>query len=245
MRRREFEVHYLPVVDLETNSCVGAEALLRWRHPQEGMVNPDLFVLLAEETGLIVPITEWLMDRVARDIGPALLSDRSLHIAINLSPIHFQSRRILDAADQFFGEGGVPADQIIYEITERGLISQTDTGARDVMASLRSRKSAVALDDFGAGHSNLSYIGSFPLDYLKIDSQFVSAIGTGSIASQLVDSIIDIGKRLDLQLIAEGVETTEQAEYLLAHGVQHAQGYLFSRPLPIDKFLRFICFERS
>jgi len=185
-------------------------------------------------------MTEWLMRQIRKELGEVLEADRSLHIAINLSPVHFESDRILRTTRQIFNKSGIQPGQIIYEITERGLIREDNVVAREVMSKLRERQSHIALDDFGTGYSSLSYISSFPLDYLKIDKAFVEAIGTDSLTAGLVDSIIDMAERLELRIIAEGIETQEQAEYLRKRGVEHGQGWYYTKALPVAGFIGFI-----
>jgi len=240
LQKNEFEIRYQPVIDLQNNKCVGAEALINWAHPDGKQVRPDLFIPLAEDTGLIEPMTEWLMKQVRDEVAGLLAEDRSLHIAINLSPCHFESNQILKTSAQVFGNSVIRPEQIIYEITERGLIEENSGVARSVMKRLRNRNSHIALDDFGTGYSSLGYISSFPLDYLKIDRRFIEAIGTDALTAGLVDSIIDMAKRLELHIIAEGVETCEQADYLRLHGVDYAQGWYYSRSIPINAFRQFV-----
>jgi sensor c-di-GMP phosphodiesterase-like protein len=240
LQKDEFEINYQPVIDLQSGRCVGAEALISWVQPGSKRVRPDLFIPLAEDTGLIEPMTEWLMRQIRKELGEVLEADRSLHIAINLSPVHFESDRILRTTRQIFNKSGIQPGQIIYEITERGLIREDNVVAREVMSKLRERQSHIALDDFGTGYSSLSYISSFPLDYLKIDKAFVEAIGTDSLTAGLVDSIIDMAERLELRIIAEGIETQEQAEYLRKRGVEHGQGWYYTKALPVAGFIGFI-----
>ena len=239
LQRDEFEINYQPVIELQTGRCVGAEALISWVPPGEKRVRPDLFIPLAEDTGLIEPMTEWLMRQIRIELQDWLAHDRSLHVAINLSPFHFESDRILEATQQIFADSDIQPGQIIYEITERGLIKEDNERAREVMKQLRTRKSHMALDDFGTGYSSLSYISSFPLDFLKIDKSFVDTIGTDAVMAGLVDSIIDMARRLELRIIAEGVETREQADYLRARGVDYAQGWFYSKGIPAVEFIRF------
>jgi sensor c-di-GMP phosphodiesterase-like protein len=236
----EFEINYQPVVDLKAGRCVGAEALISWVQPGGTRVRPDLFIPLAEDTGLIEPLTEWLMKALRNEMEELLGSDRSLHVAINLSPCHFETDRILHTSSHYFGDSQIMPSQIIYEITERGLIEENNGVAREVMTKLRARKSHIAVDDFGTGYSSLGYISSFPLDYLKIDKRFVDAIGTDAPMAGLVDSIIDMAKRLDLRIIAEGVETSEQADYLKEQDVDYAQGWYYSRSVPAAEFIAFV-----
>jgi len=231
LQKNEFEINYQPVIDLGTGRCMGAEVLISWVQPGGNRVRPDLFIPLAEDTGLIEPMTEWLMKQIRIELEDFLANNRSFHVAINLSACHFESEKILRASSRVFGTSAIMPDQIIYEITERGLISEDNDIARSVMTKLRERNSSIALDDFGTGYSSLSYISSFPLDYLKIDKRFVDAIGIDSPMAGLVDSIIDMAGRLELRTIAEGVETQAQAEYLRGKGVDFAQGWYYSKAL--------------
>ena len=239
LQKNEFEINYQPVVALESGLCIGAEALISWRQPGGKRVRPDLFIPLAEDTGLIEPMTEWLMKQIRRELEPFLEQQRTFHIAVNLSPCHFESDRILRTSAQVFGDSAILPGQIVYEITERGLIREDSGVARKVMTLLRERGSHIALDDFGTGYSSLSYLGSFPLDYLKIDKRFVDAIGTDALTAGLVDTIIEMAQRLKLRVIAEGIETREQAEYLRARGVQYGQGWYFSRGMNAGDFIDF------
>ena len=241
LQKNEFEINYQPVIELASGRCTGAEAFISWVQPGGKRVRPDLFIPLAEDTGLIEPMTEWLMKQIRIEMEGMLAADRSLHIAINLSPCHFESEKILSTSTRAFGSSAIKPEQIIYEITERGLIREDNGVARSVITKLRERNSAMALDDFGSGYSSLSYISSFPLDYLKIDKQFVDAIGTESPMAGLVESIIDMAKRLDLRTIAEGVERLEQVEYLRDKGVDYAQGWYYAKALTaaeLEEFLR-------
>jgi len=240
LRRNEFEINYQPVVDLESGRCIGAEALISWIQPGGKVVRPDLFIPLAEDTGLIEPMTEWLMKQIRLEMEGLLADNRDLHIAINLSPVHFESEKILSTSSRIFGSSAIQPNQLVYEITERGLIKEDNETARTVMKKLRGRSSRIALDDFGTGYSSLSYVSSFPLDYLKIDKSFVSAIGTDALMSGLVDSIIDMAKRLDLKIIAEGIETSRQASYLEERGVDYGQGWYYSRAMPAMGFIDFV-----
>ena len=240
LQKDEFEINYLPVIELKSGRCVGAEALICWIQPGGKRVRPDLFIPLAEDTGLIEPMTEWLMNNIRAEIGELLQQDRSLHIAINLSPGHFESDRILQSSSRIFGNSSILPEQIIYEITERGLIDDEDAQAKTIMEQLQSRHSEIALDDFGTGYSSLSYVESFPLDYLKIDKRFVDTIGVDTLNAGLLDTIIDMAQRLELRTIAEGVETGQQAEYLLSRDVNYVQGWHYSRALPAADYIEFV-----
>ena len=240
LQKNEFEINYQPVIELASGRCSGVEAFISWVQPGGKRVRPDLFIPLAEDTGLIEPMTEWLMRQIRVELESLLGNDRSFHIAINLSPCHFESDKILSTSSRVFGSSAIMPEQIIYEITERGLIREDNGVARSVMTRLRERNSAIALDDFGTGYSSLSYVSSFPLDYLKIDKLFVDAIGTDSLMAGLVESIIDMAKRLNLRTIAEGVERAEQVEYLRDKGVDYVQGWYYSKALTAAELTEFL-----
>jgi sensor c-di-GMP phosphodiesterase-like protein len=238
LRNDELEVYYQPVIELASERCVGAEALIRWRHPDRGLIPPDLFVGLAEDTGDIVPMTRFLMARVGEELGERLRADPAFHIAINLAPIHFQSRDVIEDAKHAADAAGIPPARILFEITERGLVDEA--GCRAVIEGLKALGHEVAVDDFGTGYSSLSYVEKFHLDYLKIDKAFVRAIGTGAATAGLASVIVQMAKTLGLKVIAEGVETEAQARFLAEHGVQTAQGWYYAKPMPAPRFLAFV-----
>ncbi|HSE79738.1 MAG TPA: EAL domain-containing protein [Alphaproteobacteria bacterium] len=238
IRRGEFFVQYLPSVDLASGVCVGAEALIRWRHREKGVVRPDLFIPLAEETGLIEPMTEWLMRHVADDLRAFEREGIDVYVGVNLAPWHFRDHRVVDAAREIFGGAGCSFERVMFEITERSVVG--DRGpAHEVMVALRALGAKLALDDFGTGYSSLGYLRSFTLDYLKIDKSFIDAIGKGAATSGLVDVIVDMGRKLELKVVAEGVETAEQVEYLRACGCGYGQGWHFAKPLDPAAFREF------
>ena len=232
LRRRQFEVHYHPLIDIQNDRCVGAEALIRWRHPDRGLIRPDLFSPVAEETGLIIPITRWLMNQV-RDDFEAVALPSDFHLAINLAPIQFRDKTIVDDIRAIFSGRNLSPAMLVLEATERFPI---DDAGRKVIDALRTMGPGIALDDFGTGHSGLAYLQKFHGDFLKIDKSFVQAIGTDSVTRTVVDSIINLARELDMEIVAEGVETVAQLEYLRARGVPFAQGFLFAQPLPIADF---------
>jgi sensor c-di-GMP phosphodiesterase-like protein len=234
----EFEVHYQPVIDLQTERCIGAEALIRWQRPGDGMVPPDHFIKRAEDTGLIVPMTRWLMDRVGDEVGARLRADPDLHIGINLAPVHFANGDVVGDARRAVERAGISPAQIIFEVTERGLVDEA--GCRQVIDALKAAGHAIAIDDFGTGYSSLSYVGTFRLDYLKIDKAFVQAIGTGAATAELADVIIDMAKTLRLRIIAEGAETAGHIDHLRERGVDLVQGWYYAKPLPAPEFLLYL-----
>lgn len=239
VRYGELDVHYQPIMDLRTGRCIGAEALMRWNHPQRGMIPAGEFITTAEKTDLILPMTSVMLERVADDLEDTLDADPTLHIGLNLAPQHFASHRIIDSVKEILGSRFRP-EQIIYEVTERGLVGDENSPAAGVMKALAGTGSKLAVDDFGTGYSSLSYLQRFPLNYLKIDKVFVDGISDAENSSGLVDQIIRIAKSLNMETIAEGVEHEFQVKYLLDHGVEYAQGWHFARPMPAAKFLEFV-----
>ncbi len=237
VQRREFVVHYQPLIELKSGICVGAEALVRWRRPDGQMVRPDLFIPLAEENGLIEEITDQVIYAMIAELRTILLADRSLHIAVNLAADDIKSGRILPMMDTALKSTGILPQQIWLEATERGFMDVKS--ARATIEEARRRGHSVAIDDFGTGYSSLQYLQELPLDALKIDKSFIDTIGTDSATSSITPHIIDIAKSLDLHVVAEGIERQEQADYLIERGVQYGQGWLFSKALPAAEFIAF------
>ncbi|QTH20342.1 EAL domain-containing protein [Rhizorhabdus wittichii] len=237
IRKREFVVHYQPIIDLSNGRCVAAEALLRWRRPDGRWIGPDLFIPLAEETGLISPLTDLLIERVIEDQAALLRADRDLHISINISARDLESGRFLPVLTEAVTRSGVAPSQIWIEATEQGFI-RAEIAAGAVEAA-RAAGHMVAIDDFGTGYSSLSLLQGLPLDALKIDKSFVEAIATDAATSVVTPHIIDMAHGLKLRIIAEGVETREQEAYLRAAGVRLAQGWLYSHALPASEFATF------
>lgn len=237
LRRREFIVHYQPIIALDTGACLGAEALVRWRQPDGTMVRPDLFIPLAEETGLVKPLTDQVVDLVLSDLDALLVNDRSLHIAVNVCADDLGTGRILDVIADRLRHSDVRADQIWIEATERGFIDVD--AARATLERARATGHAIAIDDFGTGYSSLQYLHGLPVDALKIDKSFVDTIGRDSANRSVIDHIIAMARELGLMTIAEGVETADQAEYQRGNGVTCAQGWLYAKAMPPADFIAF------
>jgi sensor c-di-GMP phosphodiesterase-like protein len=236
LRRHEFFMQYQPIIELDSGRCVGVEALLRWRTSSGELIGPDLFIPVAEQSGLITRLTERVLQLVEADAGLYLSTHPDFHVALNLSAADLRSTAIVDLLDHFVAKSGARPSNLVIEITERGFLD-VDL-ARRVIAALRTRGHEVAVDDFGTGYSSLSYVESLDLDFLKIDRSFVEAIGTKGPTSQVVGHIIAMARSMGLRMIAEGVERPEQADFLKAQDVQYAQGWLFGKPMPFDEVVR-------
>jgi sensor c-di-GMP phosphodiesterase-like protein len=207
---------------------VGVEALLRWRNGTGELIPPDVFIPVAEASGMIGRITERVIDLVCADAGQFLASHPSFHVAINLAPSDLQSNAVVGLLERMMRHSGARPSNLIVEITERGFVNLDQ--ARGTIGALHALGIKVAVDDFGTGYSSLSYLESLELDFLKIDRSFIESIGTGAPTSQVVSHIIEMAHTLDLRMIAEGVENHEQALFLRARGVDFAQGWLFGKP---------------
>ena len=240
----QFQVYYQPMLDTESGACVGAESLLRWHHPQLGVILPDTFIAAAEESGFIVQMTKWLMRRIVSDMAALLRDNPSFHISLNLSPQHFSDSRLLADIKSILGTQVAPS-QIVFEVTEHQLIMNDDNKALEILQNLRAMGTLIAIDDFGSGYSSLKYLSLFPFDYLKIDKNFIDAIGTESVTAGLVDTIVQMANKLKLKTVAEGVETPDQLAYLRQLKVNFVQGWLFSKALPADQFRAFVAANKS
>lgn len=240
LEREEFEVHYQPQVKVDDFRIVGAEALVRWRHPELGMVSPAEFIPLAEETGLIVPLGEWVLRAACGQIRE-WHGDGANHlcIAVNLSPRQFRQPDLIGMVERALAETGLDARYLELELTE-GSVMTDPRKAAATLRELRLMGIGVAIDDFGTGYSSLSHLKSFPLTTLKIDKAFLSDAVTNPADAAIVGAIVALARSLDLRVKAEGVETEEQLEFLRALECDEAQGYLFGMPLPAQEFARLL-----
>ena len=235
--RRGFSVHYQPLLNMRSGVCVGAEALVRWCRADGSMVRPDLFIPLAERNGLIQAITDQVMHTVIHDFKEHFKAEPDLHIAINICAQDIKTGRFLNVLEQALRDAGVAARHLWLEMTERGLID-TDA-ARITIARARAAGHAVAIDDFGTGYSSLSSLQDLPLDALKIDKSFISSSGLDLLNSSVTPHIVAMAKTLQLKIVAEGIETREQADYLQALGVEFGQGWLYGKAMPFAEFMVF------
>lgn len=238
--RDEFVLHYQPQVDVQTGRIIAAEALVRWNHPCEGLVFPDDFIALAEETGLIVPIGEWVLRtacRQARTWQEQGLG--SIRISVNVSARQFQERRLIETVAAALNETGLDSSWLELEITE-SLIMKDLAGSIARMHELEKLGVKLAVDDFGTGYSSLSALKRFPLSRLKIDRSFIADIPHDADDMAITSAIISLAQKMGLEVVAEGVETEEQARFLVESGCKEAQGYLYSRPIEQERFSRML-----
>ena len=240
LKNNQIIPYYQPVIDLSTGQFSGVECLMRWKLNDKDIIQPDLFIPYAEKSGLIKPMTKQLIDIIFTQLGPYAQSHQNFHIAINLSPIHFKDRdtynQVVTLCDQYH----IHPSQVIFELTEEELIDEDDTLAVEIMNDMRKLGYSLAIDDFGTGYSSISYLTRFPFDFLKIDQQFVMAIGTHAITAQLADSMIDLAKNLNLKIIAEGIEKSIHETHLKNRNVCYAQGWLYSKALTFDELTAYI-----
>jgi diguanylate cyclase (GGDEF)-like protein len=230
--RGDFVLHYQPLIDLDTLSVVGVEALIRWLHPTRGLLPPVEFIDVAEDTGLIVPIGRWVIEQATRDAATwQSVSGRPLSIAVNLSPRQLHDPELITCTANALADAGVAAETLIIEITENLLLKDAEL-ARSRLAALRELGVKVAVDDFGTGYSSLAYLDQYPVDILKIDRSFVDPLGGNARSAALVRSIIDMASALEIDAIAEGVEDADQLATLQSLGCRLAQGFFFARPRP-------------
>jgi diguanylate cyclase (GGDEF)-like protein/PAS domain S-box-containing protein len=232
LERDELRLYYQPRVDLRTGRIGGVEALIRWQHPSLGMVSPVNFIPIAEETGLIIPIGQWVFETACaqsrrwRESGHA-----NLRMAVNLSPRQFRQSDLVAGVSKALERTGVAAEALELEVTESVAMDNPARSA-EILRNLKALGISLAIDDFGTGHSSLGYLNRFPLDFLKVDQSFVRGIPGDADSAVIVRTVIALARNLRLETIAEGVETEAQLRFLQKEGCEEAQGYLFSRPQP-------------
>ena len=237
---KEFSLYCQPQMDARMQRCVGVEILLRWHNPRVGWVEPDVFIPIAETQNLIIPLTRYVISETAQKLH-LFPKDSEFQIGINVAAPHFKNGRLLkDLHQHWFSRQ--PIQQLTVELTERDALHDVNY---EVRSDLGNHQIKLAIDDFGTGNSSLSWLEMLHPDVLKIDKSFTSAIGTDAVNSTVTDIIIALGQRLNIELIAEGVETREQAQYLQRHGVHLLQGYLFSAPMPLADFPQWLAEQES
>ncbi|MBK7645579.1 MAG: EAL domain-containing protein [Planctomycetes bacterium] len=235
LEQRQLSLHYQPKIDIQSGAITGFEALARWKHPELGMVSPGQFIPVAEETGLIVELSEFVLEEACREAKR--WRDEGLprvRVAVNISGVHFRAGNLEDLVRDTLQRTGLDADALELELTESVLLQKTDTA----VARLRSLKAMgvhLSIDDFGTGYSSLSYLKRFPVDTLKIDQSFIREVTTDPEDAAITTSIILMGKSLKLKIVAEGVETESQLQFLRVLECDEVQGFLFGRPMPQEE----------
>jgi diguanylate cyclase (GGDEF)-like protein len=235
LERGELRMHYQPIVSLETGRIAGFEALLRWEHPKRGLVGPDEFVGLAEETGLVVPIGSWALEESCRQAEYWHSHGSNITISVNLSPRQLAEPGLPNDVARVLQATRVNPDLVWLEITETALMRDAESAVR-ALGALRALGVHLAVDDFGTGYSSMTYLKRFPVEALKVDRTFVDGIGRDAEDSAICTAVVSLAHALGLRAVAEGVETPEQIAELRTLGCELAQGYLFGRPAPPDTF---------
>jgi EAL domain-containing protein (putative c-di-GMP-specific phosphodiesterase class I) len=239
VEREEFVVHYQPIVSLADNAIRGFEALVRWQHPERGLVAPSEFIPVAEETGVIIPLGRWVLREACcqmRRLEAASSAAHPLSLSVNLSGKQFMQPDLIGQVRQILRETGFDPHRLHLEITESSVIENTET-VTEMLLQLRALGVRLSMDDFGTGYSSLSYLHRFPIHTLKIDRSFISG-GDGE--NEIVRTIIMLARNMGMDIVAEGVETREQLAYLRELKCEYGQGFLFSRPLDIAAACRLL-----
>jgi len=236
LERGQFVLYYQPEIELVTRKIIGLEALIRWAHPERGLIPPMDFIPLAEETGMILPIGDWGIEEACTQIQKWCIEDpfhASMRVGVNLSASQFQRVGLADHVEAVLVQSGISSRQLGLEMTESSIIPNMGT-AMGVLGSLRRLGVSLLMDDFGTGYSSLSYLHSFPFDVLKIDRSFVSRMNEGDQPLQIVRTIIELARVLGMDVVAEGIETHEQYRLLREMGCRYGQGFLFARPMSAE-----------
>jgi diguanylate cyclase (GGDEF)-like protein len=239
LTRDEFEVHYQPIHDLNTDQITAFEALIRWKHPLRGMISPMDFIPLAEETGLITQLGDWILRKACLD---AATWSREVRVAVNLSPVQFKNSNLVQSVISALAASGLAPGRLELEITESVLLQDSEATLA-ALHKLRSFGVKISMDDFGTGYSSLSYLRSFPFDKIKIDRSFVHELATRDDSMAIVRAVTGLGKSLGISIVAEGVETNEQLGLLRTEGCTEVQGFLFSRPRPAQDVEAMLSYE--
>ncbi len=245
VENEEFELYYQPKLCLETKRALGAEALVRWNHPERGLVGPGLFIEVAEETGLIIPLSDWIVNDACRQVAEwNKVGLNDLQIAVNLSALQFQDPDLVHKISDAITRHGIHPSSLELEITESAIMNDP-VEANKLLDELKGLGVTLAIDDFGTGYSSLSYLKNFPVHTLKIDQSFVRDLETDSADAAIVNAIIGLGRHFGMKVVAEGIETEPQHAFLRKSGAQVGQGYLFAKPMPSVAFGRWVLQQSS
>jgi predicted signal transduction protein with EAL and GGDEF domain len=240
LERQEFVLHYQPKLDIATGKIHGAEALIRWEHPEHGPMPPNSFISVAEDSGLIVPLGKWVLHEACRQAKAwSDAGSPRLRIAVNVSAIEFQNEQFMPGIFETLEETGLAPDSLELELTE-SVFMKRSSNAADILKTLRAQGVRLALDDFGTGYSSLSYLTRFPVDTLKIDQSFIRQITSAPSETAIVKAVLGMAQSLNLRVVAEGVETLGELAFLRKYQCDEAQGFYFSRPLPAAAFDAFV-----
>ncbi len=235
LERDEFNLYYQPIYHLQTEAVMGFEALIRWQHPESGFISPAKFIPIAEERGLIVPIGEWVLRKACQQLERwSQQRNDSLYMSINISAHQFTKKEFIRTVSEILGESRFKPEQLIFEITETAMMDNVGYTIQ-TLKQLRAMGIQIAMDDFGTGYSSFTYLKQLPIDILKLDHTFMRDVMHDPDSAEIAASIIDLAKKLRLNVIAEGIETPEQLEFLKKHQCARGQGFLFSKPLPQDE----------
>jgi EAL domain-containing protein (putative c-di-GMP-specific phosphodiesterase class I) len=240
LARDELLLHFQPKVGIESGKVVGMEALIRWQHPEIGMVSPAEFIPMAEETGLIVPIGEWVLQAACAQINAWQAQGLApIPVSVNISSQQFQHQELLITIGRLLESSGIPPERLMLEITESVIMQNTDS-TFDILNTLTAMGLRLLIDDFGTGYSSLSYLKRLPVFAIKIDRSFINDIATNPDDAAIIKAIIAMAQNLKLKVVAEGVETEEQLAFLRDEQCDVMQGYLFSRPLPAEEVSKLL-----
>lgn len=239
MDRQQLELYYQPKWDFRAGAITGAEALVRWNHPDLGLVSPTRFIPIAEDSGLVLPIGEWILRASVNEIGQLHQEGFRLRVAVNLSARQFRQTDLKDQVREVLAASGFDPACLELELTE-GILMHNNEENMTALRAFKSMGVRIAIDDFGTGYSSLSYLQRFPVNVLKIDRAFVMDLPEDTSSAAIVDAIVTLAHGLDLEVVAEGVETSEQLSFLKAHGCDEGQGYFIGRPMPLAAFREFL-----
>jgi EAL domain-containing protein (putative c-di-GMP-specific phosphodiesterase class I) len=247
LEQRQLVLHYQPEVEIATRRIVGLEALIRWQHPERGLLAPSAFIPAAEESGMILPIGDWGLSEACFQIqqwNRELPAAGAVRVCVNLSALQFSREGLADHVEALLMRSGISSGQLGLEMTESSFIADKNT-ALDVLAHLRRLGVSLLMDDFGTGYSSLENLHSFPFDVLKIDRSFVSRMTQGEQPLQIVRTILELARVLGMDVVAEGIETREQHELLREMGCRYGQGFYYARPMPAEDVTELLALPGS